>query len=99
LKTTRPGAIAAIAVTIGVSAVVMYGVTTFLFAFSGGQYRMVTVVNSGAVAVIAAGALSGLLAWRLRSRDVALRAAALATGAAWVAAIFIEWLLSFWLGA
>jgi hypothetical protein len=99
LQTTRAGSIAAIGVTIGVSAVVMYGVTTFLFAFSGGQYRMVTVVNVGALAVIAAGVLSALLAWTLRSRDVALKAAALATGAGWVAATFIEWLLSFSLGA
>jgi hypothetical protein len=29
-----------------------YIVTTFLFAFSGGQYRMVLVVNVGAAAVV-----------------------------------------------
>jgi hypothetical protein len=35
-----------------VAAAFGYLVTTFLFAFSGGQYRMVTVVNTGALAVV-----------------------------------------------
>src|SRR5256885_17073323 len=51
-RTSAPLGIVAIAgIVLGVAAV-GYLVTTFLFAFSGGQYRMVAVVNLGAVAVI-----------------------------------------------
>ncbi len=75
-----------------------YLVTTFLFAFSGGQYRMVTVVTFGALAVIGLGVLVAVLTWRLRSPAAAIKWTAIATGAGWVAAVIAEWLISFGLG-
>jgi len=44
-----------------------YLVTTFLFAFSGGQYRMVQVVGIGAAFVITVDVLVAVVAWRVRS--------------------------------
>jgi hypothetical protein len=76
-----------------------YLVTTFLFAFSGGQYRMVEVVNIGALIVFALGVLVAAVAWRLRSPSAAVGWAAAATGAGWVVALTTEWLISFRLGA
>src|SRR5262245_12151950 len=89
-------AIAAIAI---ISAGFMYLVTTFLFAFSGGQYRMVQVVNYGALAVVTLVVLAAAVTWRLRSASAAIKAAGVATAVGWIAAVIIAWLLSFWLGA
>src|SRR5882762_9168251 len=74
-------------------------VTTFLFAFSGGQYRMVSVVQYGALAVITVSVLVAAIAWRLRSPTAAVLCAAIATPAAGVVALVVEWGLSFVLGA
>ncbi len=92
-------AILVIAVLVFVPAALGWLVTTFLFAFSGGQYRMVGVVNLGAVAVIALGLVAGAAAWLVRSRTAAIITAAFATIGGWVAAVIVEWVLSFWLGA
>jgi hypothetical protein len=75
-----------------------YLLTTFLFAFSGGQSRMVVVVNIGALAVIALGAAVAVFAWKVRSPGAAIKWTAIATGAGWVAAVIAEWLISFRLG-
>ena len=88
-----------IAAIVLIPAVFMYLATTFLFAFSGGQYRMVAVVNLGALAVIALGVASAALGWRLRGAPFAAVAAGAATAIGWAAAVGVEWGLSFWLGA
>ena len=88
-----------IAITIAIPAVVMYRVTTFLFAFSGGQYRMVAVVNYAALAMIAITLLAAAIAWRARSAAVAAVTAAAVTLGGWVATVVTEWVLSFSLGA
>jgi hypothetical protein len=94
-----------VAAAIGATAIILvvgavgYIVTTFLFAFSGGQYRMVNVVNVGALAVIGVGALAAALAWWKRSSATAIKWTAIATGIGWVIALLAEWLLSFALGA
>jgi len=75
-----------------------YLVTTFLFAFSGGQYRMVAVVNLVALAVVASSFLVAAFVWIHRSPAQALKWAAIATAIGWVAAIAIEFVLSFSLG-
>ncbi len=77
----------------------MFLVTTFLFAFSSGQYRMVQVVSYCAMAVIAATLVVTAVAWKLRSSGTAIKVAAIVTGAGWVAAVFVEWMVSFALGA
>ncbi len=76
-----------------------YLLTTFLFAFSGGQSRMVAVVNTGALVVIGLGALAAAVTWRLPSPTAAIKWSAIATGVGWVAAVIAEWLISFQLGA
>ncbi|SRR6266446_2392986 len=76
-----------------------YLVTTFLFAFSGGQYRMVAVVNLVALVVVGLGSIAAAVAWRLRSPAAAVRWTAIATVGGWVAAVIAEWLISFSLGA
>jgi hypothetical protein len=76
-----------------------YLVSTFLFAFSGGQYRMVEVVNLGALAVIAVGVITAAALWKLRSPVAGVVGAAMATGVAWIIAMIAEWVLSFSLGA
>ena len=76
-----------------------YLVTTFLFAFSGGQYRMVQVVNAGALSVLALVTLVAIVAWWRTSSNGAIKWTAIATGIAWPAAIAVEWALSFELGA
>jgi hypothetical protein len=76
-----------------------YLVTTFLFAFSGGQDRMVEVVNLGALSVIALGVVVAAVAWRLRSPAAAVKWTATATGLGWIAAVVVEWIVSFRLGA
>ena len=97
--TTRIVTVVVIAAIVLVAAAIGYGVSTFLFAFSGGQYRMVTVVNVGALIVIALGALVAAVTWRLRSPGAAVAPTAIATGAGWAAALIAEWIISFWLGA
>ena len=98
-RTSAPLGIVAIAgIVLGVAAV-GYLVTTFLFAFSGGQYRMVAVVNLGAVAVISLGVLVAAVKWIVRSSAEAIKWTAIATGGGWVAALIAEWLFSFSLGA
>ena len=89
----------AIATIVLLAAGVGYLLTTFLFAFSGGQYRMVAVVNLGALSVIGLDVLVAAVTWRLRSRAAAIRWTATATGVGWVAAVIAEWVISFWLGA
>jgi hypothetical protein len=88
-----------IAVTIAVPAGLMYLVTTFLFAFSGGQYRMVAVVNDAALAMIAIPIVAAAIAWRVRSGAAAAVTAAAVTLGGWVATAVAEWVVSFWLGA
>ena len=98
-RTSAPLGMVAIAVIVLGVAAVGYLVTTFLFAFSGGQYRMVAVVNLGAVAVISLGVLVAAVMWMVRSSAEAIKWTAIATGGGWVAAFIAEWLISFSLGA
>jgi len=88
-----------IATVIAVPAGLMYLVTTFLFAFSGGQYRMVAVVNYAALAMIAIPIVAAAIAWRVRSGAGAAVTAGAVTLGGWMATVVAEWLLSFWLGA
>ena len=90
---------AAIAAVVLLPSAFMYAVSTFLFAFSGGQYRMVTVVNDVALVVIATCFLAAAVTWRLRSGQAAILAAAISTVASWVAGVIVEWAVSFRLGA
>jgi hypothetical protein len=98
-RTSAPLWILAIAAIIVPAAGVAYLVTTFLFAFSGGQNRMVAVVNLGALTVIGLGVLAAAVTWRLRSPAAAIKWTATATGIGWVLAFIAEWLISFRLGA
>ena len=91
--------IAVIGATIAAAAFLGYLVTTFLFAFSGGQYRMVAVVNYGVVAMIAVPIVVALVAWRIRSGRAAAKVVLAATAIGWASAILIEFVLSFALGA
>ena len=84
---------------IGISAGLMYLVTTFLFAFSGGQSRMVSVANYGAIVVVAGTVLIAAVVWIRRSGAAAAKWAAIATLVGWVLASLAEWLISFRLGA
>lgn len=77
----------------------MYLVTTFLFHFSGGQTRMGPVVDNGALAVTAFSLLTVAIVWRMRSLTAAAICTAVVTPVAWVVAVFVEWRLSFALGA
>jgi arginine exporter protein ArgO len=88
-----------IALIVGLVAPVMYLVTTFLFHFSGGQYRMGPVVDYGALAVIAGTLLLTAIVWKVRSPAAALKTASIATPVAWFVAILVEWGLSFAWGA
>jgi len=98
-RTSAPLGMVAIAVIVLGVAAVGYLVTTFLFAFSGGKYRMVAVVNLGAVAVISLGVLVAAVKWIVRSSAEAIKWTAIATGGGWVAALIAEWLFSFSVGA
>jgi hypothetical protein len=91
----------AIGIVIGVllSGAFMYLVTTFLFGFSGGQYRMGPVVEFGALAVIATPLLTAAITWRIRTPTIAAITAGIATAVAWVLAILVEWRISYVLGA
>ena len=91
-------ALAAVFIIVAISGFFFF-LTTFLFAFSGGQYRMEPVVQYGALAVIAAMVLLAAVVWKLRSPTAAVLCAAIATPAAWVVAMMVEWAFSFVLGA
>ena len=91
--------VAAVAVIVLFSSAVGYLLTTFLFAFSGGQYRMVRVVNLGALIVIAVLIVVAVVAWLVRSPAAAIKWTAIATGVAWLVAVIVEWVISFSLGA
>ncbi len=81
-------------------ALVMYGVTTYLFHFSGGQVRMGPIVNAGALIAIGAALATGIVtAWRTVSFRSAFAAMLRATGIAWLLVLVAEWLLSFRFGA
>src|SRR2546421_11786378 len=83
-RTSAPlGTVAIAVIVLGVAAV-GYLVTTFLFAFSGGQYRMVAVVNLGAVAVISLGVLVAAGEWVVGSSPGGVQGAGIATGRGWV---------------
>lgn len=90
-------ALLGIAVIVIPCAGVGYLITTFLFAFSGGQYRMVTVVNYVALAAIATTAVVAAVLSRLRSLEAGVKWAAIAAGATWAAALIVEFVLSMWL--
>jgi hypothetical protein len=92
-------AVVAIALIVLSAAGVGYLVTTFLFAFSGGQYRMVAVVNAGALIVVGLGVLAGVGMWLFKSPAAAIKWTAIVTGVGWVAAVIAEWFISFTLGA
>src|SRR5256884_9974731 len=77
--TTTIVAAGAVVLLVAVSAGLMYLITSFLFAFSGGQYRMVPVVGYGALAVIGATLLIAIVVWRPRSPAPAGQWGALAT--------------------
>ena len=87
----------AIGIVIGVllSGAFMYLVTTFLFGFSVGQYRMGPVVAYGALAAISTTLVVTAIAWRIRSPAAAAAWAATATAVAWAVAIFVEWRISY----
>jgi hypothetical protein len=76
---------------IGVISGVMYEVTVFLFAFSGGQARMEPVVNYAAIVVTALVILLAAVVWKIRSPTGAAIFSVIATPAAWVGAILVEW--------
>ena len=88
----------ALAVVVLAAGAFGYLVTTFLFAFSSGQFRMVQVVNLVALAVIVSSFVVAAVAWIVRSPIDALKWTVIATGVGWVAAIAIEFVLSFSLG-
>jgi hypothetical protein len=92
-------AAAGIVIVVAVCSGVMFLVTTFLFAFSGGQYRMVPVVGYGALAVTVVTFVIAAVVWRLRSLGAAVKWAAIAGGVGWAIAVLVEWSLSFALGA
>lgn len=88
----------AIAVVVLAAGAFGYLLTTFLFAFSGGQFHMVAVVNLVALAVVGSSLVVAAVTWILRSPMHALKWTLIATGAGWVAAIAVEFVLSFSLG-
>lgn len=84
----------------GVSGAVMFGVTTFLFAFSGGQTRMAPVVTAGFWGVGAVVLAAGLIVMqRTRTQTTAVQAMLISVVVAWSIVVFIEWRLSFLLGS
>jgi hypothetical protein len=78
---------------------VLLGVTTFLFDFLGGQYRMGPVVMdgflAGGVCVLDVGMLALVQTQSLRA---AVRVMLVAAIIAWSMAVFVEWRVSFSLG-
>src|SRR2546429_9709693 len=97
--TTTIVAAGAVVLLVAVCAGLMYLITSFLFAFSGGQYRMVPVVGYGALAVIGATLLIAIVVWRLRSLAAAGQWGGLATAAGWAPAPIRGWIPSFRLGS
>lgn len=87
-----------IASVIGLISLIMFGVTTFLFAFSGGEVRMVPVVREAAYVASGASFLLSAMVWLLRSSQAAVITAALGTLAVWLVTVFVEWRLTFVLG-
>jgi hypothetical protein len=98
-RTTKVVVALLVVFIIAVISAAMYGVTTFLFHFSGGQARMGPVVDYGAIVVITVSLVIAAIVWKRRSPTAAAIYAAVGTPAAWVVAVFIEWCLSFVLGA
>jgi hypothetical protein len=99
---TRPAKIAvALVIVIGVALAsgFMFGVTTFLFNFSGGQYRMGPVVGYGALAAMTATLLVAAIAWKIRSPAAAVLSTGVALAVNWTVAIFVEWRISYVLGS
>jgi hypothetical protein len=83
----------------GLVGAVMLGVTTFLFAFSGQQERMVPVVQLGFWAVAALALATGVAALVLgRPLRVAVYTMLAAVAAGWALAFPIEWRVSSFLG-
>ena len=80
-----------IAAVVGLVTILMFGVTTFLFAFSGGQGRMEPVVKYVALVVFAVAMVLTAIVWILRSPRAAVVCAGIATPVAWAVAVFIEW--------
>ena len=76
---------------IGVISGVMYAVTVFLFAFSGGQARMEPVVNYAAIVVVALVILLAAVVWKIRSPTASAIVSVIATPTAWVGAMLVEW--------
>lgn len=81
------------------AAIVMWLVTTFLFAFSGSQYRMVTVVGVGALIMVVLPLAGVAIGWRVGTSARRFMVAAAMTGIGWLITVVVEWLLSFWFGA
>jgi hypothetical protein len=88
----------------GLVGVPMYGVATFLFAFSGQQYRMATIVNvgffivglSGLVVSLSIGIVARVRTWPTL---MILMAVLLSAILLWLLALVLYWMLSFQLGA
>ena len=81
-------------------AFVMFGITTFLFHFSGGQVGMGPIVGAGPPIAIAAALGGGIItAWRTARFGPAFATMVKATGIAWTVLVVAEWLLSFAFGA
>jgi hypothetical protein len=77
----------------------MLGITTFMFAFSGQQYRMVPVVQIGFWAVAALTCVCGVAALLITSRlRIAVWTMLAAVCAGWALAVLVEWRLSFVMG-
>jgi hypothetical protein len=91
--------VVAIALIVLAAAGVGFLLTTFLFAFSSGQFRMVAIVNGAALAVAALGLSVAAFAWRFGSASAALKWTAIATAIGWAVVIAVEFVLSFSLGA
>ncbi len=83
----------------GPSGLVMYAVTTFLFAFSGGQYRMVPIVAAGPWLVAVVSLLVGAVVLAAtRSLPRALRAILGSIVVAWPVAVVVCWVVADRLG-
>ncbi|MDB5058027.1 MAG: hypothetical protein JWO59_1499 [Chloroflexi bacterium] len=78
---------------------VMFAVTTFLFDFSGSQYRMGPVVTDGFLVVGALVLALGIATLaKTQSLSSAVRFMLLSFVVAWSIAVFVEWRVSFQLG-
>lgn len=99
VSSSRATSAAATAVTVLASGGFGYLLTTFLFAFSGGQARMVSVVNLVDLIAFVATIAAGTMVWLLRSPADVVKWAVIAAAIVWFAAIVLEFVLSFSLGA